>query len=133
MIKLRETPQQPSCEPHPDGVRKGSTHPTGTAVLTLLDLSELELDRRGSAEDRNGDLEARASVVHLFHGAVEGRERTVGHADLFADFEGHRRLWPLDTLLDLMQDAGRFHLRDRHRLIVGAKEARYLRGILDEM
>src|SRR5499425_1305984 len=101
--------------------------------LALLDLTELQLDWRGAAEDRDRDLEARAGLVDLLHGAVEGCKRTVGHAVLLTGFGSHRGLRPLDTLLDLMQNAGCLHFRDRHRLVVGAKKARDFRGVLDEM
>src|SRR5436190_13025007 len=96
--------------------------------LYLLDLRKFQLDRRGAAEDRNRDLDARAAFVDLLDSAVERGERTVRDADLFADLERDRRLRPIDALLHLMQDAVGFGVGDRHRLLVGAKEARDLRG-----
>src|SRR5262249_22877780 len=58
----------------------------------LLDLTEFELHRRGTAKDRDRDLEAGARLVDLLDNAIEGRERTVGYADLLAYLEGNRRL-----------------------------------------
>src|SRR3954465_6090485 len=101
--------------------------------LYLLDLSKLQFDRGRAAEDRNRDLDARAAFVDLLDGAVERRERTVRHADLLAHLERDRRLRPVDALLHLMQNAIGFGIRDRHRLLVGAEEARDLRGVLDQM
>ena len=38
-----------------------------------------------------------------------------------------------DAFLHLVQDPHRFGLGDRHRLVFGAEEAGYLRGVLDQM
>ena len=62
----------------------------------------------------------------------ERSKRTVGHLDLFADFERDRRLGPLDAVLGLINHRQRLRLRDRHRLIVGAKEPGHLRRVLDQ-
>src|SRR6478609_2456328 len=67
----------------------------------LLDLRVFQLDRRGAAEDGDGDLEAGAAFVDLFHRAVEGGEGAVGHAHLLADLELDRGLGPLDAIGDL--------------------------------
>src|SRR5215212_8616157 len=102
-------------------------------ALYLLDLRKFQFDRRRAAEDRNRDLDARAAFVDLLDGAVERGERTIRNANLLADLERDRRLRPVDALLHLMQDAIGFGVRDRHRLLVGAKEARDLRRVLDEV
>src|SRR3954451_18424204 len=101
--------------------------------LYLLDLSKLQFDRGRAAEDRNRDLDARAAFVDLLDGAVERGGRTVRNANLLAHLERHRRLRAVDALLHLVQDAIGFGVGDRHRLLVGAKEARDLRGVLDEV
>src|SRR6267154_6096692 len=77
-------------------------------TLALLDLAELQFDRRGAAEDRHRDLEAGPRLIDLLHDAIEGRERAIRHPDLLAHLEGNRRLRTLDAFLDLVQDAGRF-------------------------
>ena len=53
----------------------------------LLYLRVLQLDRRGSAEDRNRDLESGPLLIDLLDVAVEGGEGTVGNPDLLADLE----------------------------------------------
>src|SRR5216683_2418930 len=94
------------------------------ATSALLDLIALQFDRRDAVEDRYCDLEAAARHrVDFLHGAMKARKRAAGNADLLAHLEGNGRLRPLDALLDLVQDAGRFRVRDRHRLVVGTKEA----------
>src|SRR5713101_4087619 len=85
-------------------------------TLALLDLAELQFDRRGAAEDRHRDLEAGPRLIDLLHDAIEGRERAIRHPDLLAHLEGNRRLRPLDALLDLVQDARRFDPCARRRL-----------------
>src|SRR5690606_36708983 len=100
----------------------------------LFDLTEFQIDRHGAPEDRNFHLEPRTLLVHLLDKAVERGERTVGNADRLADLEGNRRLWPLDALLHLMQDAVGFLVRDVHRLgrmLVLAEKTRHARDILD--
>src|SRR4029077_12251567 len=61
--------------------------PSSVVSLQLLHLPEFQLHRRGAAEDRDRDLEARAALVDFLHRAVERGERAVGDADLLADFE----------------------------------------------
>src|SRR3978361_513577 len=103
------------------------------SVSGLLDLGIFELDRRRAAEDRHGDLEARAALVDLFNRAVEGRERSVGDADGLADLEGDRGLRAVDALGDLTLDALGLGIGDRNRLrLVGAEAARALGGGLAE-
>src|SRR5206468_1517312 len=46
------------------------------SALDLLDLREIELDRRRTAEDRHRHAHLRLVVVHVFHVAVEVGERT---------------------------------------------------------
>src|SRR6266487_3882979 len=58
------------------------------SLLDLLHLKELELDRRGSSEDRDHDLQRRAVGVDVFHDAGEVREGTVGDPHVLALLEG---------------------------------------------
>src|SRR5882724_4805210 len=107
--------------------------PRSIGPLDLLHLPEFQFDRRWPAENAHRDLDARARVVDLLDGAVEGRERAVRDPDLLADLEGDRRLRPIDALLDLMQDALGLGIRERERLVIGAQEAGHLRGVLDQV
>ena len=79
--------------------------PATSSKLKLLDLTELEFDRRGATEDRHRDLHARTGIVHFLDSAVERRKRAVRDADLLAHFERDRRLRAIHALLHLLQDA----------------------------
>src|ERR1700688_3669898 len=68
----------------------------------LLDLSELQFDGRGAAEDRDCDLHARARLVDFLDHTGERRERSVRHAHILADLERHRRLRPFHAFLHLV-------------------------------
>src|SRR6478672_11032943 len=70
----------------------------------LLHLTVFELDRRGAAEDRHGDLEAGASVVDLLDHAVERGKGAVGDAHVLADLERDGGFWTLDAVGDLALD-----------------------------
>src|SRR5947209_19883770 len=59
---------------------QGAPQGEGVVVLNLLHLRELEIDRRGAAEDRHGDLHPRAALVDLLDDPVERGERTVRDA-----------------------------------------------------
>src|SRR5580765_8075019 len=60
--------------------------------LNLLDLQEIQLDRRGAAEDRDHHLQRVAIEVDLVDDAVEAGERTFVDAHLLALFEHVLRL-----------------------------------------
>src|SRR4029450_11557940 len=70
----------------------------------LLDLTEFQFDGRGAAEDRHRDLYARARLVNFFNHTGERRERAIGHADVLADFQRHRRLRTFDAFMPLMHE-----------------------------
>src|SRR5262245_44802462 len=85
--------------------------PRRVASGDLLDLTELQLDRRRPTEDRYPNLEPRPLLVHLLDMALEGRKGAISHPHLLADLEGDHRLGPFHALSHLMEDA--------HRLVVG--------------
>src|SRR5262245_59467355 len=97
--------------------------PAITASLKLLHLSEFQFNRRSAAEDRYGDLHARAAFVDFLDNTVEGSERSIRHAHLFADFERNRRLRSLDAFLHLVQDAVSLRVRNRHRFLFTPEKA----------
>src|SRR4051812_6970019 len=66
----------------------------------LFDLVVFELDGGGAAEDRDGDAQAGAFLVDLFHRAVEAGERAVGDAHLLADLELDGGLGPFHAFFD---------------------------------
>src|SRR5580704_6281304 len=106
---------------------------TAAPCSHLLDLGIFELDRGRPAKDRHRDLDPRLLLVDLLDDAVERGERPVGDADLFADLESNRGLWPLDPLLDLAHDARRLGLADRRGPAATPEKAGDLGGVLDEM
>src|SRR5690606_22398279 len=99
----------------------------------LFDLTVFQFDRPRPPEDRHLDLEARALLVDLLDDARPARDRPVRHPDVLADLEADRGLGPIDAFLHLLQDRHGLALRSRLRLVVRAKEARDLRGVLDEV
>src|SRR5512135_3569884 len=101
--------------------------------LQLLDLEEVELDRRRPAEDGHHDLEGVAVEVDLLHHSLEVRERPVDDAHALAALERVLRLGLLDRLLDLVEDLVRLLLGQRHRPVARAHEARDLRRVLHEV
>src|SRR6186713_230509 len=93
------------------GFRRDSR--TAAPCSHLLDLRVFEFDRRGAAEDRDGDLDPRLLLVDLLDDAVERGERSIRDPHLLADLEGDRRSWPFDPFLHLMDDACRLSVADR--------------------
>src|SRR5262245_44617905 len=101
--------------------------------LQLLDLQELELNRRRATEDRDHDLQCRAVEIDVLDDAGEVREGTVGNPDVLPLLERVLRLRLLlrrrdavQDLLDLVRGQGR-------RLLAGHDEPRHLRRVLDEV
>src|SRR6266545_549837 len=88
----------------------------------LLDLQEVELDRRLAAEDRHQDLDLVALGIHFVDDAVQVGEGTVGHADRLALRE--RDLVLRGVELDLTQDRADLGLGERGRLFATAYAAR---------
>src|SRR4029453_12768848 len=101
--------------------------------LQLLDLEEVELDRRRPAEDGHHHLERVAVEVDLLDHALEVRERTVDDPHALAALEGVLRLRLLDRLLHLVEDLVRLFLRERDRTVAGADEARHLRRVAHQV
>src|SRR6476620_5317759 len=122
--------QSPSTALHPS---PRACRERETVRSDFLDLTEFQFDRRGATEDRNRDLDARAPLVDFLDDAGERSERPIGHPHVLADLERHRRLRTFHTFLHLVQDPHGLGLRDRHRLVFRAEEARHLRGVLDQM
>src|SRR5690606_24011269 len=111
------------------GVRQGQGRDLG-------DLAVFQIDRRGAAEDRDGDLEAAGILVDGVDGAFEGRERAIGHFHLFAQLELHLRTRTLHGAgFDAAEDLVDFLLRHRQRLLamLGSEEARHLGRVLVEV
>src|SRR5690349_20247863 len=105
------------------------------ALLDALDLLELQLDGRRSAEDRDADLPAAAVEVEFLGDAVEACERTVEDLDRVADL-----IIDVDLLLgrEGLLFLGGEHARglrvgDRLRLAAWAQESGHLRRVLDEV
>src|SRR5690606_9399689 len=102
--------------------------------LCLLDLREIQLDRRGTPEDLHGHLQPVLLVVHALDHTVEIVERTVRHAHHLARLEQHLRARLVDALLDAAQDLVGLALADRGRLVAGAAdETEHLGHIAHQM
>src|SRR4029079_12934784 len=89
----------------------------------LLNLREVELDRRLPAEDRDHDLQGVAVEVDLVHRPREVVEGAVGDPHLLRLLEhvlGLRLLFGGDHLLEDLVD---LELGERSRLLAGADEA----------
>src|SRR5437762_1626333 len=76
----------------PFGLRLAVGGPARLRCSSLFDLHEVQLDRRGAAEDGDQHPHAALVGVHFLDGAVEVRERAVHHADVVAFLELHLRL-----------------------------------------
>src|ERR1700730_14084104 len=103
------------------------------SALDLFHLRILQIDRGRAPENRHCNFDPRLLFVDLLDEAVERGERSVAYANLFADLEGHRRLWPLDPFLDLAHDAHRLGIADRGRPTAAAEKPGDLGGVLDEV
>src|SRR5882762_5755178 len=103
------------------------------APLNGLNLKEVQLHRRCTAEDAHHDLDLAPLVVDFVDDAREGAERTVHHADVIADPERHAR----DRLglgrLHLPEDAPDLVLLQRDRALTGADEARHAGDVLHQV
>src|SRR5258708_4499986 len=108
-------------------LNRGECYAGALSGLDLFDLAKFEIHRGRPAENRNGDLDARALLVDLFDNPVEGSKRTVGDADIFADLEADRRLGVLDALFDLALYAVGLGVGNRRWLIVRTQKSRDLR------
>src|SRR5690606_30240494 len=79
---LQRLPGVDTSEPIPDGNGVKTDVRSG-----FLDLTEVELHRSGTAENRDGNAKLAFLVVHVFHVAVEIGERTILDPHHFANFE----------------------------------------------
>src|SRR5437879_4740804 len=84
--------------------------------LRLLHLHEVQLDRRGAAEDRHQHPHAALVGVHFLDGAVEVRERSVDHPHVVSLLELHLRLRLERALGKLGGEPGDLVLAHRRRL-----------------
>src|SRR5437764_9549670 len=103
------------------------------AVLGLLDLHEVQLDRRRAAEDRDQHAHATLVGVYFLDGAVEVRERSVDHAHVVAFLELHFRLRLEGSFGELRRQPRDLVLRDSGRLGCVADEAGDLRRVLHQV
>src|SRR5499426_3305314 len=94
------------------------------APLNRLDLKEVQLDRRGPAEDADHDLHLATLVVDFVHNPRKGAERPVHDPDVVADPERHARHRLGLGGLHLAQDAPDFVFLERDRVLSRADEAR---------
>src|SRR5436190_8056465 len=96
--------------------------PEDSTVLELLDLQEVQLDRRLAAEDADQDLDLVPLRVDLVDRADELGERPVGDPDALALREGH----PVFRCLDahLAEDLLDLGLVERDRLAADAGDVR---------
>src|SRR5438477_3143121 len=92
-------------------------------LMDLLDLQQVELDRRLAAEHVHQHLQLALLGVDLVDLAVEVGERPVHDADGLADLELHADLRRL--LLHLLLDRADLFLLQRDRAVRGADEARH--------
>ena len=105
-------------------------------LVKLLDLEEVELDRRLPAEDAHEDLQLVALRVDLVHGPDELRERAVRDTHALALRERDPELGRLDA--HVPEDLLDLGLVERDRLaahpgdVAAADEARDARGVADD-
>src|SRR5690349_2956017 len=101
--------------------------------LRLLHLHEIQLHRRGAAEDRDQHPHAALVGVHFLDGAVEVREGAVHHPHAVAFLELHLRLRLERALGELGGEARDLVLAHRRRLGGVADEAGDLGRVLDQV
>src|SRR2546428_13055448 len=97
----------------------------------LLDLQEVQLDRRLAAEDGHEDFDLVALGVHLVDHAVQVGERAVRHADRLP--LGERDLVLGCVELDLAEARADLALGERSPLGAAADEARDAGGVAHDI
>src|SRR5262245_18308443 len=100
------------------------------APLNRLDLKEVQLDRRGPAEDAEHDLHLATLVVDFVHNTREGTERPVDHAHVVADPERLARHRLGLGGFHMAEDAPNLVLLERDRVLSRADEACDARNVL---
>src|SRR4030095_12389855 len=86
------------------------------ALLNLLHLQKIQLDRRRAAEDRDHHLQRVLVEIHLVNHAVEAGKGPFVDAHVIALLEGVLRLGLLCRRLDLLENVLDFFLAERRRL-----------------
>src|SRR5690348_14750497 len=104
-----------------------------TLLLRLLHLHEVQLHRRGAAEDRDQHPHPALVRVHFLDGAVEVRERSVHHPHAVSLLELHLRLGLERALGKLGGEPRDLVLAHRRRLGGVADESGDLRRVLDQV
>src|SRR5690606_9271416 len=99
----------------------------------LLDLDEIQFDRRRSPEDTDQNSHLTFVALHLFHRPVVIGEGTVDDLHALADIEENLRLRTRRTLGHLVGNLAHFRFRDRIRLGGAADETRHLGRRLDDV
>src|SRR5690606_10492214 len=106
----------------------------GFLVLGLLHLAEIQLHGRRATENLHRHLQAVLLVIHRLDYPIEIIERPIDDAHHLAGLEQHFGLGFVDSLLDPTQDAHRFLVADRRRLLwSAADEAQHLRDFLHKV
>src|SRR5262245_33615516 len=98
--------------------------------LNLLDLQEIQFDRRRPAEDRHHDLQRVLVEIHFVDHAVEAGERPFVDPHLLALLEHVLRLRLFGRRPYLQENLLDFVLAERRRLRAGPDEAGDLRRVL---
>src|SRR5690606_6496078 len=103
----------------------GRTRPRwlpGVDESGFFDLSEIEFDRGGTAENRDRYTHLAFLVIDFFDVAVEIREGTFLHANHFTNFEKNLGTWLFHALFHLRQNFFDFLFGNRSRTITGTTQ-----------
>src|SRR5438067_9672949 len=107
--------------------------PRELPLLRLFDLHEVQLDRRGAAEDADEHAHAALVGIHFLDGAVEVRERSVHDPHVVTLFELHLGLGLERAFGELGGEPGDLVLAHRRRLGGVADEAGDLGRVLHQV
>src|SRR5690606_25206292 len=100
----------------------------------FLDLSEFQINRCGTAEDQNRNLNSALLVINFFHHATEVGKRPVNDAHHLTGFKQSLRLGLVDPTFNTLQDRISFAISNRRRLFRSTTDkAHYARRRLDQV